>query len=135
MLGKIKYYIMKKFFFIVSVLCLSYSCNKYDIPECDFVDATQDLLWLKTIIDEREANPTEGMKYCYIVQAELQRKTVFIFGDCNPSIDKLTFVLNCEGEPILDNDGENIIANQEDITNQILIWSPDDFICNFDQNL
>ena len=129
MLGKIKYHIMKKFFFIVSVLCLSYSCNKYDIPECDFVDATQDLLWLKTIIDEREANPTEGMKYCYIVQAELQRKTVFLLGDCNPGALKQGIILDCEGDIIMD-DGENVLAFQVNLKNRKTIWLPENFACN-----
>lgn len=110
------------------------SCSKYDIAKCDFDNATQDLLWLKDIIDEREANPIQDMRYCYISQAKLQRKTVFILGDCNPSIDKVTFIIDCEGEPIKNEDGENITVGEVDLKNEQMIWRPDDFGCDENGN-
>lgn len=121
---------MNRILLILPILCLFYSCNKYDIPKCDFSDPTEDLLWLKDIIDDREANPTEGMRYCFISQAKLRRKTVFIFGDCNPAIDKVVFIIDCEGEPIKDSDGENITSSEVTLKDQRLIWIPEDFACS-----
>ncbi|MFK7811023.1 MAG: hypothetical protein AB8B59_00925 [Maribacter sp.] len=125
---------MRKAILFFMITCCLYSCNKYDIPKCDFDDATQDLLWLKDIIDERNANPTEEMFYCYISQGKLKRKTVFIFGDCNPAIDKATFVIDCEGEPIKNKDGENIIWTQGSLKDLRVIWKPDDFGCDLSGN-
>ncbi|MFS4492992.1 hypothetical protein [Maribacter sp. 2308TA10-17] len=126
--------IMKKTLLLLFVFCLINSCSKYDIPKCDFDDATQDLLWLKDIISEREANPTEYMRYCYISQAKLKRKTVFILGDCNPAINKIIFVLDCEGNPLQDKDGRNIGVSEVNLKDQKNIWQPDDFACEMNGN-
>lgn len=120
---------MNKILLILPIFYLFYSCNKYDIPKCDFEDPTEDLLWLKAIIDKREANPTESMRYCFISQAKLKRRTVFIFGDCNPSINKETFVIDCEGETIKNKDGENIVVSGVDLKGEKGIWQPEDFAC------
>lgn len=125
---------MNKILLILPILCLFYSCNKYDIPKCDFGDSTKGLLWLKAIIDEREANPTEEMRYCYISQAKLKRRTVFVFGDCNPVIDKVTFVIDCEGNTITDKDGENIVLGEVDLKDERIIWKPDAFGCDVNGN-
>lgn len=125
---------MKRVILLIFVFTFLSSCNKYDIPKCDFDDATQDLLWLKDIIDEREANPTEDMIYCYIVQANLKRKAVFIFEDCNPEIDKFSFLLDCEGEPIKNKDGENIRTGEAGLKDERIIWKPDDFGCDLNGN-
>jgi len=110
------------------------SCSKYDLPKCDFKDATQDLLWLKEIIDDRNANPTTDMGYCYIVQAKLKRKTIFILADCNPEIDKITFVLNCEGNNLQDDEGRNIGVSEVDLKDEKIIWQPLDFACDLNGN-
>lgn len=121
---------MNKILLILSILCLFYSCNKYDIPKCDFGDPSEDLLWLKAIIDEREANPTEDMVYCYIVQGKLKRKTVFVFVDCNPSINKAIFVVNCEGYNVKNKDGRDIEVSEVDLKDERVIWQPKDFACD-----
>jgi len=121
---------MNKILLILPILCLFYSCNKYDIPKCDFGDPAEDLLWLKAIIDEREANPTEDMVYCYIVQGKLKRKTVFVFMDCNPSIDKATFVVNCEGDTVKDKNGSNLEVSEVNLKDEKVIWQPEDFACD-----
>jgi len=121
---------MKKVYIILLISVLFSSCNKFDIPKCSFNDATQELPWLKEIIDERNANPTENMKYCYITQGKFKRKTVFIFYDCNPAINKIAFLIDCEGETISDKDGKPIDAANSKIKNQKIIWQPADFACN-----
>ncbi|MDB4293564.1 hypothetical protein N9954_09175, partial [Maribacter sp.] len=92
------------------------------------------LPWLKELIDERNANPSESMKYCYIYQAKLKRKTVFVLGDCNPQIDKTTFVLNCEGKNLQDADRRNIGVSEVDLKDQKGIWQPVDFACDANGN-
>ena len=74
------------------------------------------------------------MRYCYISQATLKRKPVFVLGDCNPAIDKITFVLNCEGNPIQDKDGRNIGISEVDLKDQKMIWRPADFGCDINGN-
>lgn len=125
---------MKKGLLIPLVFCLVCSCNKYDIPKCDFDDASQDLLWLKDIIEEREANPTEDTRYCYISQAKLKRRTVFILGDCNPAIDKVTFIIDCEGESIKNSYDENLTVGEVDLEDERMIWKPNDFGCDENGN-
>ena len=119
---------------LISILLLINSCSKYDIPKCDFEDATQDLPWLKVIIDEREVNPTADMKYCYISQAELKQKTVFIFNDCNPAIDKVVFLVDCEGEPVKNKKGENVGTGVNGFKDERIIWKPVDFACDLNGN-
>ncbi|MFS4466460.1 hypothetical protein [Maribacter sp. 2210JD10-5] len=116
---------------VMLLLLFAGSCNKYDLPKCEFDDATQDLIWLKDIIEEREANPTDDMMYCYIVQGKLNKRPVFVLGDCNPLVNKVIFVLDCEGNAI-EEDGRKIGANEVDIKNQKIIWQPENFACDLD---
>lgn len=125
---------MNKMLFLVLCFLLLVSCNKYDIPKCSFNDATQELLWLKEIIDGRNANPTEDMRYCYVVQAKFKRKIVFLFNDCNPAIDKAVFLIDCEGNPVQNSDGENIGAGRDELKDWQIIWQPIDFRCDENGN-
>jgi len=125
---------MKRVYIFLLIFGVFNSCSKYDLPKCSFDDATEDLLWLKDIIDEREANPDENMMYCFITQATLKRKTVFVLGDCNPAIDKITFVLNCDGNPLQDGEGRNISVSEVNLENQKAIWLPADFACDSNGN-
>jgi len=120
---------MQKIVLLVLIYLLSCSCNTYDLPKCTFNDATQELSWLKEIIDNRNANPTEDMKYCYITQARNKRKTVFVFNDCNPTIFKTPQIYNCEGNIITKADGENVGVNDIKLKNERIIWQPVDFVC------
>jgi len=124
---------MKKLLLLLPMIFFFYGCSKddYDLPKCKFDNAAQDLVWLKAIIDDREASPTEDMKYCYIEQAKLNRKTVFIFMDCNPLVNKAIFVIDCEGNPILKDDGSReLTAPEVTLKKRKIIWRPKDFACN-----
>lgn len=74
------------------------------IAGCGVDKPLEELLWLKTEIESREANTNEDMKYCYIVQGTVNNSTVFIYKDCNPLVDKIVLIYDCEGTP-LDADG------------------------------
>lgn len=124
---------MRKILLLLTVLYLLSSCSKddFDLPRCKFNDATQDLPWLKSIIQDREANPTDDMKYCYIEQAKLKRKPVFVLGDCNPLVNKAVYVLDCEGNIVKNEDDEEVYAVDADLKDRRIIWKPTDFVCDF----
>lgn len=112
---------------LLLVLFLTISCSSDDIsiiPACGVDNPSQELDWLKSEIDRRNANPGEDMKYCYIVQARLNGQDVFIYEDCNPLIDKAVFILDCEGNSI-----ETSGNSFADLENRSVIWKPSDFVC------
>lgn len=105
------------------------SCSDDDdilLPACGVNNAIQNLEWLKAEIDRRNANPTEDMKYCYIVQAKLDGEDVFIYEDCNPLIDKAIPFFNCEGTIINTQDNPIGLDNLRD---KMIIWKRTDFVC------
>jgi len=123
---------MKKTLLVLTVFFVFSSCSKddLDLPRCKFNNATQDLPWLRSIIEDREANPTEEMKYCYIEQAKLKRKPVFVLGDCDPLVNKAVFILDCEGNIVKNEDDEEVYAVEVDLKNRKIIWKPTDFACS-----
>ncbi len=100
------------------------------IAGCGVSNAAQDLDWLREEINRREDSTAEEMKYCYIISADLNGETIFIYEDCNPLVDKAFPILNCEGTII------NPIEATEpfpyaDIANRQLLWTPSNFECSF----
>lgn len=119
---------MKYSWLLVLVFC-AYSCSDSDdtiIPACNINNPIEDLQWLKAEVDRRNNNPTEDMKYCYIVQGTLNGEDTFVYGDCNPLVDKAIFFLNCEGNAI--NTQDNPIGF-DDLQNKVIIWKPRNFAC------
>lgn len=105
------------------------SCSGNDddiISACAVNNPAEDLEWLKAEIERRRENPTDDMKYCYIVQAQLNGQDVFIYEDCNPLINKAVFILNCEGIGI--NTQDNPTAFDQ-VVNKIIIWKGNNFTC------
>ncbi len=119
---------MKKYILLLMfILFLTITCSSDNIsvlPTCGVDNPSQELDWLKSEIDRRNANPSEDMKYCYIVQATLKGQDVFIYEDCNPLIDKAIFILDCEGNSIETSD-----TSFADLENRNVIWKPNDFVC------
>lgn len=106
------------------------SCSDDDAmarPACGVGNPAKELSWLKTEIDTREANITEDTKYCCSTQGEYDGRTVFVYWDCNPFIDKNIPILDCDGN-ILSGTPENPIS-LNDLENQMVIWRPVVFIC------
>lgn len=114
---------------LLSILVLALvSCSDNDdiISACAVNNPAEDLEWLKAEIDRRNENPTDDMKYCYIVQAQLNGQDVFIYEDCNPLINKAIFILNCDGIGI--NTEDNPTAFDQ-VENKIIIWKGSNFTC------
>ncbi len=72
----------------------SYGNDDYSESTCGFDSPLQDLGWLC------EENPTEDMRYCFIAKAKANGKTVIMYGDCNPLINKIISILGLHGEII-----------------------------------
>lgn len=121
---------MKKALLLLSLtVFLATSCSDNDdtiIPACGINNPKEDLEWLKTEIGRRNQNPSDDMKYCYIVQAQLNAQDVFIYQDCNPVINKAIFIMNCEGNTV---DTEDNPTAFDQLTNKMIIWKRDDFAC------
>lgn len=99
-----------------------------EVVVCDFNNPVEDLDWLRFEIQQRELNPTEDMKYCYITQGEVNNKPVFLYWDCNPVINKVIPVHDCLGNVLSFLGGDTISI--EDVKNQKIVWKPDGFLCN-----
>lgn len=124
---------MKKDLFFLFLSILFSSCSDNDdeiISACGVANPVEELAWLKAEIDTREANPSEDMKYCYITQGEYNGDIVFVYWDCNPLINKIIPVYDCEGT-FLNNTNENQIPFDA-ISNQKIIWKTSDFVCEVD---
>lgn len=124
-----KNHTMKKIALLLFIM-ITLSCSDNDdniLPACGVVNPLEELPWLKAEKDRRENNPTADTKYCYISQAEYNNQTVFIYFDCNPLINKVIPIYDCEGN-LLNDSPENEISFEE-LTNTIIIWKPADFVC------
>lgn len=96
---------------------------------CGVDRPTEQLAWLSQEIEEREQNGTEDTKYCYITQGKWNDQPVFIYYDCNPVINKVFPVFDCEGET-LGSLGTGIPFDE--ISEECTIWLPQDFACLVD---
>lgn len=112
------------FFLLFIVL----ACRKSDsdVSGCGLDNPGEELTWLKGRIDSMATDTTELVKYCYVVQGEYKRRTVFKFEDCNPAINKLVFTLNCDGNRIDSNDDPIFTSELKDPK---VIWKPEEFAC------
>lgn len=111
---------------------LGISCTDSDDDSeatCGFGNPLMDLAWLGEEVLRREAvlqseeNPSEDMNYCFIAKAMLNGKTVIVYGDCNPVINKIIPILDCNGK-ILNGADFNALEKME------IIWKPPIFLCD-----
>jgi len=103
--------------------------------KCNFKDPTKDLDWLSFEVKRRETNTNEDIKYCYITQAELNNKIVFIYRDCNPVINKITPVYDCRGRRLgilgftKSRGSTTDLIDYDELKNEKVIWQPANFVC------
>lgn len=118
---------MKSSIYLSLCLSLFISCTSDDKESlkltCSVEDPVNDLDWLKTeteLLDSYES----------IIQSTFNNEAVFIFNNCNPRINSVIPVKNCNGDNI------GIISNEQDgipvsvLENGTMIWRPDNFECN-----
>ena len=118
---------------VFSLILILISCSDNDDQTnmvCGVDDPTTELDWLKAEIDERETNPTEDTKYCYISQASYENEAVFIYYDCNPLINKIFLIHDCEGNLLNNTEESQIIFDS--LEDSFIIWKPVNFACEVD---
>lgn len=116
----------QKSILLILVLILSFSCDKDDpvsTTSCGVKHPTEDLPWLKTMIEAWEANSVY-YKYMYVQQGTYLGQTVFLPGSCCPYCDYFFPVYNCDGEEVT-------IESGKSVTDLKTIWKSADSQCTF----
>lgn len=123
---------MKSLIYLSLCLLLFVSCSNDDDNKkteliCSVKNPIEDLDWLKS---EIESLKNKGGKYESIIQNMYKNQIIFIFNNCNPAINSVIPVKDCNGKNI------GVIGeNQENIPFDILqngkiIWKPEGFKCD-----
>ncbi len=124
---------MKTAYKILVVCFLMTSCDSTDHDRfkafCTVDNPVEDLVWLKTEIEEREQNITEFSKYQYISQSIYKGESVIIDANCDPFSNSVFIVFNCKGENIGFIGDENFPF--EVLTNGQVIWKTEGSVCSF----
>lgn len=88
---------------------------------CNVVNPIEDLDWLKGEI--AKINQDE---YSYYVMAEYKGKTVYYYGNCNPTANYVSIVRNCNGDSLgLINSLSNELSNTK------IVWKHVNSKCYF----
>jgi hypothetical protein len=111
------------FAFMIGILLLG-SCNEKDDPTtCGGENPTEDLAWLKSLIENSES---DGLaEYAYLIQATYKGRTVFSMASCCPFCRSVPLILDCQGNVV-----EDVSLNE--LENQQVIWRPENSVCNLD---
>lgn len=123
---------MKSLIYLSFCLLLLISCsndNDDKIPEliCSVENPIEDLDWLKS---EIKSLNNKGGKYESIIQNTHNNQIIFMFNNCNPTINSVILVKDCTGENI------GIIGEEKDnipfdiLQNGTIIWKSENSECN-----
>ena len=99
----------------------------FELQACNTDNALTELDWLRQEIQKRSKDFSEDAKYCYITMASARGQTVFLYKDCNPLIDKVIPIFDCQGNELGflgDEDFQFKVIEDERI-----IFSPPNFAC------
>ncbi len=117
-------------FLLICCFAIVLSCSDDDdnsaSAACGVARPAEDLTWLREEIEKRVQSTSEDNKYCYIEQAIWNEQEVFIYFDCNPFVNKVFPVFDCEGVSL---GAIGIDISADDIEESCVIWLPDDFAC------
>jgi len=119
MLFKMKRFINLSFITLLLMSFVYISCKKDQ--NCNVSDPIEELAWLKESIDEVKHD-----EYSYFMMAKYKKETVFYYGNCNPAINYVSYILNCNGEQL---GYTNELYN--DLTDIKLIWEHESGRCTF----
>lgn len=115
---------MKNFSPLLLVILLSsWSCSEEETAASCSEQPLEELTWLQKAIKEMESD-----QYAYIMQAEYESETVFVYGYCCPACNYVVPVKNCEGE-LLGNVGDEIEVGK--LKEQEMIWQSANSSCYF----
>ena len=117
---------------VISLLILLtiafYGCDKAEeaaLPSewCGVQNPIKEVAWLKEAIEA-----VENDEYSYYASAIYQNAHVVYYGNCNPAINYVSFVLDCSG---------NNLGNTNDLYEELsdieILWKPPDSQCVFYQ--
>ena len=114
----------------VTLIIMSFtalSCDNDDKTNsdeiCNVSNPAEDLDWLKEAIDN-----VENDEYSYFAMADYNGETVFYYGNCNPLINFVSIVMNCNGENL-----GNTNDLYDDLTDIEILWQHDNSQCNFQE--
>ncbi|UAM97797.1 hypothetical protein K8354_16125 [Polaribacter litorisediminis] len=100
------------------------SCEKDDILPtnlCEVQNPIEELAWLKEAIDE-----VRNDEYSYYSTALCQGERVFFYGNCDPTANYASFILNCAGDNLgITNELYDRLSKIE------VIWKPENSKCTF----
>lgn len=129
---------LKQYFFLAAIFVV-YGCNSDDIDfveislqACAIENPLQDLNWLRAEVKKRKNDDSEDARYCYISQVEFEGSTYFLFEDCNPLVNKIVPIYDCEGA----NKGVfgDAIFGFDIFKSRTIIFYPENTLCEFNLN-
>ncbi|NJK84742.1 MAG: hypothetical protein HC906_00910 [Bacteroidales bacterium] len=81
---------------------------------------------VKKSIEEIKESNNDLSRYAYFMTATFNDESVFIYGNCHPAINYVSFVVNCHGDTL---GYTNELYDQ--LKQVTVFWKPDDSLCNF----
>lgn len=110
---------------IISLFLIS--CDKYENNNrCNVSNPVEDLEWLKLKIAEINQGDEDLSSYAYFMTATYKGETVFYYGNCNPLINYVSMVQNCNGDTL---------GNTNDLyskmSNTTVLWKHKKSKCDF----
>ncbi len=90
---------------------------------CAGENPVENLDWLKELVAEATVNP-EQAKYEYYKRALYKGDIIFYYGNCNPAINYVASVYNCEGKLI-----GYIEDFYDDLVDMDVVWKAEDTLC------
>jgi hypothetical protein len=108
-------------FSIALISCEKDENKDTESNKCNVSNPIEDLDWLKQEIDDVKHD-----EYSYYVMATYEGETVFYYGNCNPLINYISIVRNCNGDSLgFTND------LYDELTDISTLWKHEDSKCNF----
>ncbi len=97
-----------------------FSCEKDYDNTCNVLNPAEEITWLKEAIDNVKED-----EYSYYVMADYDGETVFYYVNCDPLVNYVSIVTNCNG----DNLGQ-LNNLQDELTNMTVLWKHEASKCN-----
>lgn len=90
-------------------------------------DPINEIAWLKASIIEIENSNNDSSKYAYYMTAKYKGETVYYYGNCNPLINYVSYVMNSKQEKL-----GTTFELMDKLTDKRLLWKHKDSKCSFD---